>query len=107
MRWGPCGVEHADNVQTSSHRTKADGRRGGQFLKERVAHFPHYAGDIETFLLNIKISHCKRVFGKELVLQRCITSEDIEQGFKRFLIQKQEDNVRSREEEERLCAMYS
>ena len=80
---------------------------GGQFLKERVAHFPHYAGDIETLLLNIKISHCKRVFGKELVLQRCITSEDVEQGFKRFLIQKQEDNVRSREEEERLCAMYS
>ena len=59
-----------------------------QFIKDKMTYFSNYAGDVETWLLNIKIAHCKRVFGKAEVLQRCITYDDIIHGFNRFKTQK-------------------
>lgn len=79
-----------------------------RFLESRMAHFPHFAGDIETLLLNIKISHCKRVFGKEEVLQRQIEPDDVRAGFERFLVQKQDDSQRRKKEDAaRIAHMYS
>ena len=62
-----------------------------EFIKDKMEHFPHYAGDIETLLLNIKIAHCKRVFGKQEELQRVISFDDVIEGQKRFVCQKGED----------------
>ena len=31
-----------------------------EFLKDKMDQFPHFGGDIETLLLNIKIEHGKR-----------------------------------------------
>ena len=56
-----------------------------KFLKEKMDQFPHFGGDIETLLLNIKIEHGKRVFGKKLNLQKKINYDDIHNGYKRFL----------------------
>ena len=47
--------------------------------------FPHFGGDIETLLLNVKIEHGKRVFGKKIDLQKKINYEDITKGYERFI----------------------
>lgn len=78
-----------------------------RFLETRSAHFPHYAGDIETLLLNVKISHCKRVFGKGIALQRQIEPEDLRAGFARFTVQKQGDAQRQQEDAARIAHLYS
>ena len=80
---------------------------GEKFLESRVSHFPHFAGDIETLLLNVKISHCKRVFGKGIALQRQIEKEDLQEGFTRFIRQKEEDVERRKREAERIALLYS
>jgi broad-specificity NMP kinase len=56
-----------------------------QFLKEKMDQFPHFGGDIETLLLNVKIEHGKRVFGKKIDLQKKINYEDITKGYERFI----------------------
>ena len=56
-----------------------------EFLKEKMDQFPHYGGDIETLLLNVKIEHGKRVFGKRIEHHKKINYEDIENGYNRFL----------------------
>jgi hypothetical protein len=55
------------------------------FLEDKVEYFPNFGGDIETLLLNIKISHGRRVFGKNNNIHKNITIEDIEEGYKRFI----------------------
>ena len=57
--------------------------------------------------LNVKISHCKRVFGKGIALQRQIEPEDLREGFRRFLVQKQDDAQRKQEEAARIAHLYS
>ena len=68
------------------------------FLKDKTGDLKHYAGDIETLLLNTKIAHCKRVFGKQESIQRVITYQDVVDGHKRFVAQKCEDAERKKEE---------
>lgn len=77
------------------------------FLQDKKEHFKHYAGDIETLLLNTKIAHCKRVFGKEERLQRVITYKDVENGFTRFVAQKGDDIERQRAELRMIEHLYS
>jgi SpoVK/Ycf46/Vps4 family AAA+-type ATPase len=55
------------------------------FFEGKMESFPHYAGDVETLLLNIKISHSRRTFGKSYTYQKVITMEDLEAGYKRYL----------------------
>ncbi len=77
------------------------------FLKDKMDDFPHYAGDVETWLLNIKIAHCKRVFGKREEVQRVITMEDIEAGYARYVVQKRGDEeAKKREREEMVRHLY-
>ena len=47
--------------------------------------FPNFAGDVETLLLNIKITHAKRTFGKPVNTQKLINIEDVEAGYERYL----------------------
>ena len=56
-----------------------------QFMKDKMDQFPHFGGDIETLLLNVKIEHGKRVFGKKIDLQKKINYEDLKKGYERFL----------------------
>ena len=43
-----------------------------------MEYFTHFAGDMETLLLNTKISHSLRVFGTHPKLRKIITYSDIE-----------------------------
>ena len=77
------------------------------FLQDKTEHFKHYAGDIETLLLNTKIAHCKRVFGKQEVFQRVITYQDVVDGYARFVAQKGADVERRKEELRMIEHLYS
>lgn len=76
------------------------------FLKDKTSDFKHYAGDIETLLLNTKIAHCKRVFGKQERIQRAITYQDVVNGHKRFVAQKYLDTERKKEEQRMIEHLY-
>ena len=55
-----------------------------KFIDKHKKHFEHFGGDIETLLLNIKIKHSTRVFGKHPSLRKKITMEDIKLAFEEF-----------------------
>ena len=48
-------------------------------------HFKHFAGDMETLLLNTKTAHSLRVFGKHPKLRKNINISDIESGIETFI----------------------
>lgn len=70
-----------------------------KFFKENMKAFPHFGGDMETLLLNCKIYHGMRVFGKKMNEKKILTFEDIEGGFASYIKArngKQNDDPRSR-----------
>lgn len=77
------------------------------FLRDKMKYFPHFAGDVETWLLNVKISHCKRVFGKAAEVQRVLTRADVEAGYQRYVDQKFNNDEQRKMEEEMIRNLYS
>lgn len=63
-----------------------------KFFKENKDSFPDYGGDMETLLLNCKITHSNRIFGKHPKYRKKINKEDIKNGLKRFLLHRQLNN---------------
>lgn len=55
------------------------------FFQYKMEFFPHFAGDIESLLLNIKIAHAQRIYGKSIHHHKIICQQDIEQGYQRYL----------------------
>src|SRR5439155_13102611 len=51
-----------------------------EFFRKNMQYFPYYGGDIETFLLNCKVVHSRRVFGLDSSLRKILTMNDIEKG---------------------------
>lgn len=56
-----------------------------EWFKKNKDYFPFYGRDIENLLTKIKIAHSRRIFGKSNLLKKCITMDDIENGFKIYL----------------------
>jgi SpoVK/Ycf46/Vps4 family AAA+-type ATPase len=56
-----------------------------KFIEKNKKSFEHFGGDIETLLLNIKIKHSLRIFGKHPSLRKLITMEDIKLAFDEYL----------------------
>lgn len=54
------------------------------FFSKNSKDFPHFGGDIDTLILNIKTVHGKRIFGKDIEYRKIITIDDIEKGFIKF-----------------------
>ena len=54
------------------------------FEKNRES-FPYFGRDIETFLAKTKISHSKRVFCKPVTEKKCLTKQDVMEGFDVYL----------------------
>ena len=84
-----------------------DGLLNDGFLRDKMKYFPHFAGDVETWLLNVKISHCKRVFGKAAEVQRVLTRADVEAGYQRYVDQKFNNDEQRKMEEEMIRNLYS
>ena len=65
-----------------------------RYIQDKMDNFPHFGGDVETWLLNIKIAHSKRIFGKDISIHKKINKEDIINGYERLCssrIQKEKD----------------
>jgi len=55
-----------------------------KFIEKNKKHFEHFGGDIENLLLNIKIKHSLRIFGKDPKNRKLINMEDIKLAFEEF-----------------------
>lgn len=56
-----------------------------EFFKDNLKFFPHYGGDVETFFLNCKIHHGRRVIFKDPSIRKMLTLLDIKKGFETFI----------------------
>jgi hypothetical protein len=57
--------------------------------------FPYFGGDIETYLLNCKFVHSRRVFGKHPKNKRKLNMQDLKTGLDRFVLNKKKESVLS------------
>jgi hypothetical protein len=73
------------------------------FEKNRDA-FEHNGGDLENLLQMSKISHSKRIFGKDEKLRKKITLEDVQNGFNIF---KMNENIKDRIEKTNKLSLNS
>ena len=55
------------------------------FFIKNIKYFPNFGGDVETFLLNCKIFHSRRVFLLPEKNKKIITMEDVNNGFDTFI----------------------
>lgn len=64
-----------------------------KFIEKNKKIFVNFGGDIENLLLNAKIAHSKRVFGKDADLKKKLMLEDIEHGLNKLIqIKKDKEN---------------
>ena len=73
-----------------------------EFFKTNKKDLPHFGGDIETILLNCKMTHAKRVLGKPYIYHKILSKEDISNAFDRF-----KQNKKKKENTDHLHSMYS
>jgi SpoVK/Ycf46/Vps4 family AAA+-type ATPase len=60
-----------------------------QWFEKNFKNFKNYGRDMELLFFYAKISHGKRIFGKDKDMRKKITLDDIENGYKLFLENKQ------------------
>ena len=58
------------------------------FYKINKDKFKNYGGDIETLVMNCKMTHASRVIGKNYIHKKIIIKEDLEKAFERFINNK-------------------
>ena len=63
-----------------------------QFFKLNYELFPNFGGDIESFLLGVKIQHGIRVFCLAFKYKKKITLEDLENALKIYRVNKEIKN---------------
>ena len=59
-----------------------------KFITEHKEYFKNYGGDIDTLILNCKIVHGRRIFGKAESKKKILTMCDIKNGFEKMLKSK-------------------
>ena len=59
------------------------------WFRKNKEYFPNFGRDMEVLFSYMKISHAQRIFGKELALRKKITRDDLENGLKLLLENKQ------------------
>ena len=80
------GWEYIDGFMTDNEKKKEE------WFSKHKALFTHYGRDMELLFSYVKISHAQRIFGKDISLLRKITEEDLEDGFKMFSQNKNNQN---------------
>ena len=64
------------------------------WFEKNIDCFKHYGRDVESLLAKTKIAHSKRVFCKDKINKKKIILEDLENGMKLFLKNKETLNFR-------------
>lgn len=62
-----------------------------EWFSDKKDRFEGYGRDVESLITHVKICHGKRIYGKEEIVKN-INSEDMNNGYKRFLDNKKKDN---------------
>ena len=63
------------------------------WFENKYNNFKNFGRDMEILLFYVKISHSRRIYGKDLSLRKKICEEDLENGYKMFLENnKKEEN---------------
>jgi SpoVK/Ycf46/Vps4 family AAA+-type ATPase len=65
------------------------------WFEKNIDHFRFYGRDIESLLAKTKIAHSKRVFCKDKIEKKKLTSEDLDNGLKMYLNNVETQNARS------------
>jgi hypothetical protein len=63
------------------------------FLEKKMDNFQYFGGDIETWLLKCKIEHAKRVFGKCHTTHKIITSDDLSNGYDKYMENRKKEET--------------
>lgn len=76
------------------------------WFDDKKDYFKYYGRDMETLLAKTKISHAKRVFGKNITCRRKLSLHDVDNGYKLYI---SNDEVRKRKEDKTINAdvLYS
>lgn len=56
-----------------------------KFFELNIKYFPHFGGDIESFLLNCKVLHGRRVVFLDQIHKKVLSIADIEGGLEKFI----------------------
>ncbi|AYV77037.1 MAG: AAA family ATPase [Barrevirus sp.] len=56
-----------------------------QFFETNLRYFPHFGGDIESFLLNCKVIHGRRVVFMDQIHKKVLSLTDINEGLEKFV----------------------
>jgi DNA polymerase III delta prime subunit len=74
-------------------------------FNENILYFPHFGGDVETFFLNCKIVHGRRVLFMNS--KKVLTLNDIKNGFKMFVKNRKYKNIRDEMSKQIRFSMYT
>ena len=64
-----------------------------KFIEKNKENFKSFGGDIDNLLLNIKIKHSLRIFGKNPALKKVVTMEDIRNGYDEYVKLKKNEGM--------------
>jgi chromosomal replication initiation ATPase DnaA len=62
-----------------------------KWFYERKNNFSSYGRDIEALITYIKIAHGRRIYGDLTAVKKCITNDDLMNGYKHFVSNKKQD----------------
>jgi hypothetical protein len=71
------------------------------FFKLNKDKFKNYGGDIETIIMNCKMSHARRVVGKSYKNKKILNIDDLENAYKKYI-----DNKKKEDNNEHTKSMY-
>jgi len=74
-----------------------------EFFKTNKDKFKHYGGDIETLIMNCKMTHASRVIGKTYNHKKIIIKDDLEKAYDRFINNKKQNEEMSEEVKRMFC----
>ena len=64
-----------------------------KFIEKNKDKFRNFGGDIDNLLLNIKIKHSLRIFGKNPEMKKKVVMEDITNGYEEFIKTKKNEGI--------------
>jgi len=93
-------------VEEADWKWELEEKKVLEFLTKNRHYYKYNGGDLETFFQMLKLSHGKRVFGKNPILYKILSWDDWEKGFDLFL---KNDDIKNRREMDDIPAlgMYS
>ena len=72
-----------------------------KMIDESKEMFDNFGGDIESWLLHVKIEHGVRIFGKHPKFRRCINTDDLKKGLEYFKVAKENKHQKEKLEHDK------